>query len=109
MGVEISDKDTKEDLLKKEREYSEHRHTIEIVLESFYRSANSLVFQLNKRYIPKHKSILRVIGAIIYISFKLGKEKGTMLASERAVDIMIAMGYHLVVLLDIIFYLADII
>ena len=33
----------------------------ELVLESFYRSANSLVFQLNKRYIPKHKSILRVI------------------------------------------------
>ena len=33
------------------------------------------------------------IGAIIYISFKLGKERGTMLASERAVDIMIAMGY----------------
>ena len=32
-----------------------------MVLESFYRSANSLVFQLNKRYIPKHKSILRVI------------------------------------------------
>ena len=52
---------TREDLLKKEREYAEHRHTIEIVLESFYRSANSLVFQLNKRYIPKHKSILRVI------------------------------------------------
>ena len=33
-----------------------------MVLESFYRSAaSSLVFQLNKRYIPKHKSILRVI------------------------------------------------
>ena len=32
-----------------------------LFLESFYRSANSLVFQLNKRYIPKHKSILRVI------------------------------------------------
>jgi len=61
LGVEISDADTKEDLLKKEREYAEHRHTIELVLESFYRSANSLVFQLNKRYIPKHKSILRVI------------------------------------------------
>ena len=61
LGVEISDADTKEDLLKKEKEYAEHRHTIEIVLESFYRSANSLVFQLNKRYIPKHKSILRVI------------------------------------------------
>ncbi len=61
LGVEILDTDTKEDLLQKEREYAEHRQTIELVLESFYRSANSLVFQLNKRYIPKHKSILRVI------------------------------------------------
>jgi len=61
LGVEISDVDTKEDLLQKEKEYEEHRQTIELVLESFYRSANSLVFQLNKRYIPKHKSILRVI------------------------------------------------
>lgn len=33
------------------------------------------------------------IGAIIYISFKLGKEQGTMLASARAVDMMISMGY----------------
>jgi len=61
LGVEISDADSKEDLLKKEREYAEHRHTIELILESFYRSANSLVFMLNKKYIPKHKSILRVI------------------------------------------------
>ena len=61
LGVEISDADTKEDLLKKEKEYAEYRHTIELVLESFYRSANSLVFQLNKKYIPKHKSILRCI------------------------------------------------
>jgi len=61
LGVEITDTDTKEDLLKKEREYAEQRERIELVLESFYRSANSLVFQLNKRYIPKHKSILRVI------------------------------------------------
>ena len=61
LGVEISDSDTKKDILQKEREYDEHRQTIELVLESFYRSANSLVFQLNKRYIPKHKSILRVI------------------------------------------------
>jgi len=61
LGLETSDLDNKEDLLRKEREYAEHRQTIELVLESFYRSANSLVFQLNKRYIPKHKSILRVI------------------------------------------------
>jgi len=61
LGVEISDTDSKEDLLQKEKEYAEHRLTIELVLESFYRSANSLIFQLNKKYIPKHKSILRVI------------------------------------------------
>jgi hypothetical protein len=61
LGLEITDADTKEDLLKKEKEYGEHRENIELILESFYRSANSLVFQLNKRYIPKHKSILRVI------------------------------------------------
>ena len=61
LGVDIEATDTREDLLKKEKEYAEHRQNIELVLESFYRSANSLVFQLNKRYIPKHKSILRVI------------------------------------------------
>ena len=61
LGVEITDFDTREDLLRKEREYAEHRQKIELILESFYRSANSLIFQLNKKYIPKHKSILRVI------------------------------------------------
>jgi hypothetical protein len=61
LGVEISDVDTKEDILQKEKEYAIQREAIELVLESFYRSANSLVFQLNKKYIPKHKSILRVI------------------------------------------------
>ena len=33
------------------------------------------------------------ISAIIYMSYKLGEDRGRMLASERAVDIMIAMGY----------------
>ncbi len=61
LGVEIADSDTKEDILQKEREYAAHRQNIELIIESFYRSANSLIFQLNKRYIPKHKSILRVI------------------------------------------------
>ena len=61
LGLEITDTDTKEDLLQKEKKYAAHRQYIELVLESFYRLANSLVFQLNKRYIPKHKSILRVI------------------------------------------------
>jgi hypothetical protein len=61
LGLEIVDTDTKEDVLKKEKEYEQYRQSIELVLESFYRSAGSLVFQLNKKYIPKHKSILRII------------------------------------------------
>ena len=64
LGLETSDLDSKEDLLKKESEYAEQRQTIELVLESFYRSANALVFQLNKKFIPKHKSILRCINRL---------------------------------------------
>jgi hypothetical protein len=48
-------------LLEKERIYNLERQKIEFALESFYRSANSLVFQLNKRYITKHMSILKCI------------------------------------------------
>ena len=33
------------------------------------------------------------IAMIIYFSYRLGKDRGTYLASERAVDMMIAMGY----------------
>jgi hypothetical protein len=64
LGLETTETDTKEDLLQKEREYAEHREKIELVLESFYRSANALVFQLNKKFIPKHKSILRCINSL---------------------------------------------
>ena len=61
LGVEISDTDSKEDLLRKELEHQAYTEKIELILEGFYRSANSLVFQLNKKFIPKHKSILRCI------------------------------------------------
>ena len=64
LGLEATAADSKEDLLRKEREYAEHREKIELVLESFYRSANALVFQLNKKFIPKHKSILRCINRL---------------------------------------------
>ena len=64
LGVEIFDTDTKENLLQKEKEYAEHREKIELILESFYRSANALIFQLNKKFIPKHKSILRCINRL---------------------------------------------
>ena len=61
LGVKIQEGDDRETLLRKEREYNLARQKIELALESFYRSANSLVFQLNKRYITKHMSILRCI------------------------------------------------
>tara|TARA_Y100001970_G_scaffold223079_1_gene274567 strand:- start:1791 stop:2963 length:1173 start_codon:yes stop_codon:yes gene_type:complete len=61
LGVEIQDGDSREILLEKEKQYNLDRQKIELALESFYRSANSLVFQLNKRYITRHMSIFRCI------------------------------------------------
>ncbi len=61
LGVKIKEGDDRETLLHKEREYYLSRQKIELALESFYRSANSLVFQLNKRYITRHMSILKCI------------------------------------------------
>ena len=61
LGIKIEEGDSKETLLEKERVYSEERRKIEYALESFYRSAHSLCFQLNKKYIPKYLSIIRCI------------------------------------------------
>ncbi len=61
LGVKVQEGADRETLLKKEREYYLARQKIEMALESFYRSANSLVFQLNKRHITKHMSIFRCI------------------------------------------------
>ena len=61
LGIKIEDTDNKETLLEKERIYNQEREKIEYALESFYRSAHSLCFQINKRYIPKYLSILRLI------------------------------------------------
>ena len=61
LGVKVQEGADRETLLKKEREYYLARQKIEMALESFYRSANSLVFQLNKRHITKHISIFRCI------------------------------------------------
>ena len=61
LGVKIREGDDRETLLKKEREHYIVRQKIELALESFYRSANSLVFQLNKRYITRHMSLLKCI------------------------------------------------
>jgi len=61
LGVSIQEDDDRETLLRKEKEYTIARQKIEFSLESFYRSASSLVFQLNKRHITRHMSILRCI------------------------------------------------
>ena len=61
LGVEVQEGADRETLLHKEREYYLARQKIEMSLESFYRSANSLVFQLNKRHLTKNMSIFRCI------------------------------------------------
>ena len=61
LGVKIEEGDDRSILLEKERVYNLERQKIEFALESFYRSAHSLCFQINKRYIPKYLSILRLI------------------------------------------------
>ena len=64
LGVKIRGDEDRETLLRKEKEYTIARQKIEFALESFYRSASSLVFQLNKRHITRHMSILRCIDRI---------------------------------------------
>ena len=61
LGIEVQQGDDRDALLEKEKQYTLERQKIENCLESFYRSSVSLCFQINKRYIPKHRSILRVI------------------------------------------------
>ena len=61
LGVKIQGDENREELLQKEKEYTLARQKVEFALESFYRSASSLVFQLNKKYITRHMSILRCI------------------------------------------------
>ena len=61
LGVKIQGDEDRGTLLQKEKDYKISRQKIELSLESFYRSASSLVFQLNKRHITRHMSIFRCI------------------------------------------------
>ena len=61
LGVKIQGDEDRETLLQKEKDYTIARQKIEFALESYYRSATSLVFQLNKRHITRQMSILRCI------------------------------------------------
>ena len=61
LGVKLQGDENRETLLLKEKEYTLARQKVEFALESFYRSASSLVFQLNKRHITRNMSIFRCI------------------------------------------------
>ena len=61
LGVKIKGNEDRETLLQKEKDYTLARQKIEFALESFYRSASSLVFQLNKKHITRNMSMLRCI------------------------------------------------
>jgi hypothetical protein len=61
LGVKLQGDEDRETLLSKEKEYTLARQKIEFALESFYRSASSLVFQLNKRHVTRNMSIFRCI------------------------------------------------
>ena len=61
LGVKLQGNEDRETLLLKEKEYTLARQKVEFALESFYRSASSLVFQLNKRHITRDMSIFRCI------------------------------------------------
>tara|TARA_Y100000992_G_scaffold191179_1_gene129696 strand:+ start:116 stop:1303 length:1188 start_codon:yes stop_codon:yes gene_type:complete len=61
LGVNLQGDEDRETLLLKEKEYTLARQKVEFALESFYRSASSLVFQLNKRHITRNMSIFRCI------------------------------------------------
>ncbi len=61
LGVKLQGDEDRETLLFKEKEYTLARQKIEFALESFYRSASSLVFQLNKKHVTRNMSIFRCI------------------------------------------------
>ena len=64
LGVTLSDEASIEEIRQKEKEYLQRRELIETSLESFTRSATSLVYQINKRYLPKNADLLRVINLV---------------------------------------------
>ena len=61
IGIQVLDADSKEDLFRKQKELEEQRQKVETVMQSFYRSAQSLIFQLNRKWLPQNFEIIRVI------------------------------------------------
>jgi len=61
LGIEVGEGDDRFVLLEKERQYNLERQKIEFALESYFRSAHSAIFLINKRWIPRYLSIMRVV------------------------------------------------
>ena len=61
MGIDVQLSDSREDLYEKHRIFEEQRKKVEGVMESYFRASQSLLFALNKKWIPKHLEILRII------------------------------------------------
>ncbi|MDC3104103.1 hypothetical protein OA383_00050 [Candidatus Pelagibacter bacterium] len=61
LGISVAEGDDRAILLEKEKNYYLERQKIEYALESFWRSAHSLCFQLNRKYVPKYLSIFRCL------------------------------------------------
>ncbi len=61
LGISVAEGDDRAILLEKEKSYYLERQKIEYALESFWRSAHSLCFQLNRKYVPKYLSIFRCL------------------------------------------------
>ena len=64
LGVTLSNQDTIWEIRRKEKEYLERRELISVNLESFRRSASSLIYQISKRYLPKNADLLRVVDRV---------------------------------------------
>jgi len=64
LGVELSDQATIEEIRQKEKDYIERRELIETSLDSFVRSSTSLIYQINKRYLPRNADLIRVINLV---------------------------------------------
>ena len=64
LGVQLSDQASVEETRRLEKEYIERRELISVSLESFRRSATSLIYQISKRYLPKNADLLRVVDRV---------------------------------------------
>ncbi len=64
LGVTLADQASVKEIREQEKKYIERRELISVSLESFRRSATSLIYQISKRYLPKNADLLRVVDRV---------------------------------------------